>query len=88
MGIKEEFTGTSLLGKIAFILLLVANFCNWIAFCTTEWGKRYINNNNDDIYAGYGIWRICGNQEVTSGCSRTDGWALSECVSYLGFPDF
>ncbi|KAK6182768.1 hypothetical protein SNE40_010379 [Patella caerulea] len=76
MGIKEDFSGSSILGKVNFIVLLVANFCNWIAFCTAEWGKVYtsVNNYNINVYNGWGLWRICGN--ALGSCSQLDGMNL------------
>ncbi|XP_055957441.1 epithelial membrane protein 1-like [Patella vulgata] len=78
MGVKDDFSGSSILGKVNLIVLLVANFCNWIAFCTAEWGKNYasVNDYNLNIFNGWGLWRICGNTLSNAGCNQLDGWAL------------
>ncbi|KAK7504583.1 hypothetical protein BaRGS_00004069 [Batillaria attramentaria] len=89
MGVKDGFMGASLMVKISFILLLIANLFNWIAFTTASWGYfdfDGIANSLDGV--GYGLWRRCG--ETISGCTVLDGtredwYATFQAFGIFGF---
>ncbi|XP_041354544.1 uncharacterized protein LOC121372316 [Gigantopelta aegis] len=75
MGIIDSFMGASTLTKVAFIVLLLAQICSWIAFTVSAWAKVYITVNT---YSYYGLWRVCGNAQsnAVSPCSPVDGTGL------------
>ncbi|KAK7462530.1 hypothetical protein BaRGS_00038415 [Batillaria attramentaria] len=84
MGVKDGFMGASMLLKVALILIIVSNVCNWIAFCTASWG--YTDNllvNPNEI--GVGIWRRCG---LTGSCSDRDGLREKWIMAFQGFAIF
>lgn len=69
MAVMDDFKGASIINKIAFIILLVALLCVYIAFTCTGWGE--VNTGGH-----WGLWRACGNADTGSGgCSQLDGWA-------------
>ncbi|XP_046548107.1 uncharacterized protein LOC124258079 [Haliotis rubra] len=89
MGIKDSFMGASVLMKVCFLVLLVAQVCNYIAFTIPQWGKRYTAPVGD-FFVGYGLWRLCSNSELPSACGQLDGtrldwYAAVQAMSVFGF---
>ncbi|XP_059139320.1 epithelial membrane protein 1-like [Physella acuta] len=62
MGVREGFAKSNIATKIAFFIVLLAVFANWIAFCTTSWYR------NAGTYVG--LWRVCTSSIA---CSVLDG---------------
>lgn len=81
MGVKDGFMGASVMVKVSFIILVIANVLNWIAFCTASWG--YIKGGTNP---GFGIWRSCG--ETTGGCAELDGTRLEYYAAFQAFGIF
>ncbi|BFZ02658.1 hypothetical protein BsWGS_05697 [Bradybaena similaris] len=67
MGVKDGLATTGIIVKIAFVVVLISMFCNWLAFTTTSWYR-----NDADIYLG--LWRACQPNRLYL-CSPTDGSA-------------
>ncbi|XP_059139313.1 epithelial membrane protein 3-like [Physella acuta] len=94
MGVKDGFMGAHILIKIAFIIVLVAQLCNWISFCTSSWYIVYnvvLNGNNK--YTHFGLWRSCVRSELfttSDGCKMLDGaasdwFAATQAFAVFGF---
>ncbi|KAK7462528.1 hypothetical protein BaRGS_00038413 [Batillaria attramentaria] len=84
MGVKDGFMGASMLLKVALILIIVSNFCNWIAFTTASWG--YNDGKLSGQYeTGIGIWRRC---DLVGGCSDRDGLREEWIGAFQGFAIF
>lgn len=71
MGVVDDFKGTTIFCKVAFILLFIATLFTYISYTTTEW--VYDDIGADALH--YGLWRICGEAELPGACSHIDGWA-------------
>ncbi|XP_076098315.1 voltage-dependent calcium channel gamma-5 subunit-like [Mytilus galloprovincialis] len=71
MGVVDDFKGTTIFCKVAFILLFIATLFTCISYTTTEW--VYDDIGADALH--YGLWRICGEAELPGACSHIDGWA-------------
>ncbi|XP_063429309.1 voltage-dependent calcium channel gamma-8 subunit-like [Mytilus trossulus] len=69
MGVVDDLKGASIFCKVAFILLLIATLFTCISYTTTDWVYEDVAKNH------YGLWRICGEAEVPTGCQTIDGWA-------------
>ncbi|OWF52974.1 uncharacterized protein LOC110447021 [Mizuhopecten yessoensis] len=83
MGIVDGVKSASLFGKLAFFMLAVALLFVYIAFATTGWGEN-------DTGKHWGLWRICGNNVYSPGCTQVDGWAVDwyaavQALAIFGF---
>ncbi len=86
-GVVESLKGAGPLGIAIFIMALVGNLFNWIAFTTASWARAFAipAGSARDVYTGYGLWRICasgsgtgsGDGLVTS-CQMLDGTNIGE----------
>ncbi|GFO09413.1 hypothetical protein PoB_003591800, partial [Plakobranchus ocellatus] len=76
MGLIRGFLAANTLGKVAFLTLLVAELFNWLCFTLNDWGLYDTRIENDGNKIGYGVWRLCGNQEPDPNCQDLDGWRL------------
>ncbi|KAK0058865.1 hypothetical protein Bpfe_011830 [Biomphalaria pfeifferi] len=85
MGVIQGFKSTDLIGRIVFILLLVAELFNWLSMCMSDWGLYDTIIANDKNKAGFGVWRKCGNQEPDSNCEEIDGWRLPWYGAFQAF---
>lgn len=85
MGLINGFRATNVLGKIAFLALFVAELLNWLCFTLNDWGLMDTLITNDDNKLGYGVWRLCGNQEPDPNCQDLDGWRLPWYGAFQAF---
>ncbi|CAC5421102.1 unnamed protein product [Mytilus coruscus] len=69
MGVVDDFKGASILCKVAFILLLIATLFTCISYTTADWVYEDVGNTH------YGLWRICGETDIPTGCQTIDGFA-------------
>ncbi len=84
-GVGQSLKSAGGLGIAIFILALVANVFNWIAFTTSSWARQLHNPASlNDLYTGYGLWRICtSGTGVVGACAMVDGTNVGK--SYLHF---
>ncbi|KAK3774015.1 hypothetical protein RRG08_030097 [Elysia crispata] len=85
MGLIRGFQAANIVGKLAFVTLLVAELFNWLCFTMSEWGLMDTQIDNDDNKIGYGVWRLCGNQEPNPNCQDLDGWRLPWYGAFQAF---
>ncbi|XP_046340451.2 uncharacterized protein LOC124121489 [Haliotis rufescens] len=77
-GVFESLKGAGAIGIVVFVLALIGNICNWIAFTTAAWARKFTNTNKE-TFTGYGLWRMCGTgtDSVVSACAQIDGTNLA-----------
>ncbi|KAK7004608.1 voltage-dependent calcium channel gamma-2 subunit [Biomphalaria glabrata] len=78
MDISNNFKAARPLVKVVVILLVIAQVCNWLAFCTTSW---YVHLDNN-VYIG--LWRSCS---LTS-CNPRDGIPVAFVMAVQAFAIF
>ncbi|KAH9503866.1 hypothetical protein Btru_064020 [Bulinus truncatus] len=76
MGLIKGFQNTDIIGRVVIILLLVAQLFNWLSMCMNDWGLYDLYITNDNNRRGFGVWKVCGNQEPNANCVDIDGWRL------------
>lgn len=78
MGVIDDFKGASILCKVAFLLLLIASMFTCISYTTTSWVYDS-DSGGTELY--WGLWRVCGDAEIPTGCEALDGWANGKAIS-------
>ncbi|RUS75593.1 hypothetical protein EGW08_016657 [Elysia chlorotica] len=85
MGLIKGFQAANTVGKLAFVILLVAELLNWLCFTLNDWGLMDTQIENDGNKIGYGVWKLCGNQEPNPNCQDLDGWRLPWYGAFQAF---
>ena len=66
----------SLFNKLSFIFSLIAMLMAWISFVMPAWGF----DQDPDDGNGYGLWRRCGQSDISPSCVDLTGWNLGELM--------
>ncbi|CAG5133654.1 unnamed protein product [Candidula unifasciata] len=82
MGVRDGFATTGIIVKIAFVIVFISTFCNWLAFTTNSWYRK-----DTGIYLG--LWRLCSANAIGA-CYPTDGsantkYGVVQAFSIIGF---
>ena len=83
MPVLDDFKGASILCKVAFILLLIASMFTCISYMTTSWGYEANVPSNPSNFNHIGLWRLCGDGDILTGCKAIDGWANGKALVSL-----
>ncbi|BFZ02657.1 hypothetical protein BsWGS_05696 [Bradybaena similaris] len=86
MGCRDGFANTGTIVKVAFFIVFISMFCNWLAFTTNSWYRAEISTTVGTIYSYIGLWRSCSG----SGCAQTDGtidteYGVVQAFGIVGF---
>lgn len=66
-------------------MLFVSVALAWTSFVTASWGDAYITSGSPDTLTGYGLWRRCGDNDLSADCSNLLGWNLEWYRAVQGF---
>ena len=80
MAVVADFKASSLFGKLALVLLLLASICIGIALTCPGWGEG--GKLADGFNFHWSLWRICLDADHVVGCDMLDGTPNSKKHSY------